>query len=121
MAVSDDGLAALTGGSGGHHRAPCHLEHLNLRYTNITDAALVSLAAACPELTHLDLKGCRGVTSAGLAAVREGCRDNLKVSLLPDDSRSVMTALVLGNLFFVGIILYGLVTLLHFLILYADS
>ena len=117
--MSDDGLLALTGagglpGPGCRRRVLCRLTSLSLRYTNITDAALFALAASCPDLAQLDLKGCRGVTSAGMAAVREGCQAGLVVSTLPSDGPLLLSALMLGGLLFFGIIFYGLVTLIRF-------
>ena len=99
--MSDDGLLALTGagglpGPGCRRRVLCRLTSLSLRYTNITDAALFALAASCPDLAQLDLKGCRGVTSAGMAAVREGCQAGLVVSTLPSDGPLLLSALMLG-------------------------
>jgi hypothetical protein len=125
VAVSDDGLTALTGAGklpgprGGGGRLS-RLAYLSLRYTNVTDAALFALAASCPELAQLDLKGCRGVTAAGMAAVREGCRPGVLVSVLPNEGPFLLSALMLGGLFFCGIIVYGLVTLIHFFFFYHD-
>jgi hypothetical protein len=51
------------------------------------------------------------VTSAGIAAVREGCARGLVVSTLPEDGGLQLAALVLGGLSFMGLIFYGVISL----------
>ena len=40
---------------------------------NITDASVTAVAAACPQLTSLDLRGCDNITDAAVTAVVAAC------------------------------------------------
>ncbi len=64
--ISDEGVKSLMSAGGGRV-----LRSVSLRYTNITDRALVALAAACAHLAELDVKLCRLITDTGVKAVCE--------------------------------------------------
>ena len=48
---------------------------------NITDAAVLALAKGCPNLTTINLYGCRNITDAAVVALAEHC-PNLTKSFL---------------------------------------
>jgi hypothetical protein len=51
------------------------LQHLNLRgCTDVGDEGVTAVGAGCPQLQHLDLAGCVGVGDEGVKAVGAGCR-----------------------------------------------
>jgi Leucine Rich repeat len=64
--ISDNGFQVLLSAGGGQN-----LSRVSLRYTSITDQSLYRLAAACPNLTELDLKLCRLISDKGVRAVCE--------------------------------------------------
>jgi len=51
----------------------CKLESLNLAYTNLGDAGLVTLILACPNLKHINLKHTR-ITDWTLSLIAQHCR-----------------------------------------------
>ena len=57
-----------------------HVEHL-CGYTTIDNDGLASIAAGCPNLTHLSLAGCIRITGADLAILAGGCPKLTHLSL----------------------------------------
>jgi len=50
----------------------CSLQHVNLTWcVQLTDTAVVALAEGCPNLELLSLHGIRGITDAGIDALKE--------------------------------------------------
>jgi F-box/leucine-rich repeat protein 2/20 len=66
-AISDEGVTRIAQG------CPM-LESINLSYcTEITDLSLTSLSK-CAKLNTLEIRGCPGVSSAGISEIATGCR-----------------------------------------------
>ena len=50
----------------------CSLRHVNLTWcVQLTDAAVIALAEGCPDLELLSLHGIRGITDAGVDALKQ--------------------------------------------------
>ena len=50
-----------------------NLNHLNLRGCTVTDVGIERLAAGCPKLNHLYLDNCTQVTDVGIERLAAGC------------------------------------------------
>lgn len=67
MGVTDAGITAVANG------CPA-LEMFNMAYCDkVTDSSLVCLSK-CLRMKELEIRGCLHVSSSGLSAIAEGCR-----------------------------------------------
>lgn len=56
---------------------------LNLEHTSVTDLGLRYIALSCPQLTHINLKGCQKITNLSLSLLAQHCK-NLKQVILAE-------------------------------------
>ena len=68
VVYSDDGLGSLNVVA-----QLKSLEYLNLSHTTLSNQSLKNIASNCPNLLHLNISVCLGVTDSGIIALSENC------------------------------------------------
>ncbi len=73
------------------------LRVVGLGGTDVDDAGVVRLAAACPRLEHISLDDCAHVTDVSIMALARACPRMRRISLPAQVSNEAATALLEGQ------------------------